>query len=275
VRCAAEDDEPEVPAAPPRRLPLGDLVALQWGEYGSLIPFLLAPLLLLSGTRPKDPIALYLVLFALPFAAVLVPPVYRALVAVVAEVRLVRLLPLSPALAALAVYGWNVRALNGPAPWARRLVAVLVLASSVAVLVPSVRAAWRWYVRVYPSTIPVETSDHAYLSVGSLLRLGTESWPPVLASNRRMALKLAAIARRPVAFEEEGRRLWATRTDVLADEDKRPIQWAFTVKDGGAADPGGTVCAEELYRDDLILCATEPGRSRWSYPGRGTAAGAR
>jgi hypothetical protein len=82
-----------------------------------------------------------------------------------------------------------------------------------------------------------------------------------------MALRLSAVARRPVAFEEDGRRLWATRTDVFVDEDRNPILWDFTVKVDRGAEPGGTVCAEVLYRDVLVLCATERGRSSWSYAG--------
>jgi hypothetical protein len=263
----AVEEDPDASDPARRHLALGALFSLRWGEYGSLIPFLVAPLLWGIGARPREVLTLYLVLFALPCVALTIPQVYRAIIGVINEARLYRILPLSPAVMAIVAYGWHVQALSRLPRGPRRFVAALVLAVSAAAIVPAGVSAWRWYATVYPSTIPIRASDHRYVSVGLLLRLGTEGWPPVLATTRDLAVELASTTRRRVAFEVDGQRRWATDVDTFVDDDQSPIQWDFVVKGVTDADPESAACAEVLYTAELTLCATERGRSIWSYPG--------
>ena len=121
---------------------------------------------------------------------------------------------------------------------------------------------------VYPSTVAERIDDHSYIAIGSLLRLGTHDWPPVLATNARLAMELADVTNRPIAFYHRGMRTWATREGNRVDSDQGPTAYEFVVAGGGDKYPVFASCSRELYNDDgITLCATRYGRYSWSYSG--------
>jgi hypothetical protein len=261
-----------VDAAPPTERPtvaFKQLIALRWGEYGSLIPLFLAPLFWVGRRRPRKAIGVYLTLFAIPCAAIVIPLIRNFVIDILTPGRVFRIVPLSPAVAAVAVYASAIHAVTDSRTRAGRLAAALVLVASAAALIPSARSTAEWYAKVYATTVPAGTDDHPYISVGSLLSFGTEDWPPVLASSPLIALRIAAVTNRPIAFYSDGQRRWATRTDTAVDPDQsRPIAWEFVVTNLADRYPAEAPCAERLYRDhSLVLCATRLGQAAWSYPG--------
>jgi hypothetical protein len=254
-----------------REIRTRDLLSFYWGEYGSLIPLFLVPLFWIDGSRPARSIALYVVLFAVPCAVVAIAPLRDLAIGTLAASRVFRILPLSPAVAAIVAYASGIFAGTSSRTRVGRLAARAILVLALAALMPSVRPTWNWYVKVYPSTVVAGTSDRSYISVGLLLQLGTEAWPPVVTSSAPVALKLAAVTNRPVAFYLKGQRHWATRADTIIDPNQdRAVPWEFVVDRVTDPFPEAASCRELLYSDDGIrLCATRQGQASWSYAGIG------
>ncbi len=251
-----------------RRLTSQRLLSLQWGEYGSLVPLLAAPMLWSVRRRPREEVALYCIVFAIPCLAMLVPPVYRTVIRIVADSRIERVIPLSAIVAAVLVYAAAVWAAGAGASRTSRMVGIAALVVCSLLLIPSTRAAWNWYTLVYPTTTAERTREHSYIAVGSLLRLGTERWPAVLATSRPVAARLASATNRPIAFYHEGRRRWATREGNAMDADQAPLPFEFVVS-AGHPFPSYASCSWELFSSDVVqLCATDYGIGSWSYPGR-------
>ncbi len=253
----------------PERLTVQRLISDEWGEYASLVPLLAVPILWSVRRRPREEVALYCVLFAIPCVAMLAPPVYRALVERIADSRLERLIPLSHAVVAMLAYAATVWTMGPGASRQARPVGIAVAAACGLVLVPSTKATWDWYQLVYPTAMAERTSEYPYIGMGALLLLGLDenNWPPILATSAPLAARLASASNRPIAFYHQGQRRWALRRGSRLDKDQAPIPFEFVVFDAGHAAPVYASCSRELYSGNgLTLCATRYGAASWANP---------